>query len=116
MAEHPWPIRSRIDDVIATVFGQYPALRLRPFSFLAQKQEIVQEAATVARVSHPLLAAFRILPRFTLSAKVVEPRDGEVRLGLFVTLNMRHEILAELSALQQAGLDLRGNYELRELR
>ncbi len=113
VAEHPWLIRSRIDDVIASIFSQYAALRLRPFSFLAQKQEIVEEAASAAGVSHPLLAGFRILPRFTLNAKVVEPREGEIRLGLFVTLGMRYEIGAELSALQNAGVDLRGLYVVR---
>ncbi len=113
VAEHPWLIRSRIDDVISSVFSKYPALRLRPFSFLAQKDEIVQEAATAAGVSHPLLGGFRILPRFTLNAKVVEPREGDIRLGLFVTLGMRYEITAELPLLQKAGVDLRGLYVVR---
>jgi hypothetical protein len=113
VADHPWFLRSRLDDVIATVFPQYEALRQRPFSFLAQREEIVQAAAEAAHVSHPLLDGFRILPRFTMNAKIVEPRDGDIRLGLFVTLSMRYEIAAELSALQQAGVDLGGLYLVR---
>jgi hypothetical protein len=113
ITDHPWLLRSRLDDVIATVFQRYPALRRRPFSFLAQRDEIVESAAKAADVRHPLLAGFRILPRFTLSAKVLEPRDGETHLGLFVTSGMRYEIAADLPALQQAGVDLSGLYVVR---
>lgn len=113
VAEHPWLIRSRIDDMISTVFTQYPALRQRPFSFLAQRDEIVAQAATAARVTHPLLSGFRILPRYTLNAKVIEPQDGEIRLGLFATLSMRYEISADLEALERAGLSLHGLYVVR---
>ncbi|NJO32011.1 MAG: hypothetical protein HC869_01615 [Rhodospirillales bacterium] len=111
--EHPWLLRARLDDVIATVFKRYPALRLRPFFFLSQREEIVAAAAEKVRVQHPLLSGFRILPKFTLNAKVIEPRDGVSCVGLFVTLGMRYEIAAELSALQHAGVDLCGLYVVR---
>lgn len=113
VAAHPWLLRARLDDVIATVFEQYPAIRYRPFSFLSRREEIVATAAEDARVQHPLLSGFRILPKFTLNAKVIEPRDGEVRVGLFVTLGMRYEINADLVALKEAGVDLAGLYVVR---
>lgn len=116
VADHPWLLRSRVDDVMASVFSKYEADRLRPFSFLAQKGEIVEQAAEAANVQHTLLAGFGIRPRFTLNTKVVEPRDGESQLGIFLTLAMRYEISAELSALQKAGVDLRGLYVIRRRR
>jgi len=113
VAAHPWLLRARLDDVIATVFEQYPAIRYRPFSFLSRREEIVATAAENARIRHPLLSGFRILPKFTLNAKVIEPRDGELRVGLFVTLGMRYEINADLVALKEAGVDLVGLYVVR---
>jgi hypothetical protein len=108
-----WLLRARLDDVIASVFEKYAALRYRPFAFLAQKEEIVATAASRAEVTHPLLSGFKIVPKFTLHAKIVEPRDGELKLGLFVEVGMRHEINADLSALEAAGVNLSGLYVLR---
>ncbi len=112
-ADHPWLLRARLDDVIANVFDQYPALRLRPFSFLSRRDEIVSAAAKKTRVQHPLLAHFRIVPKFTLSAKVIEPQGGVSRIGLFVTVGMRYEIDADLKDLSGAGVDLSGLYAIR---
>jgi hypothetical protein len=113
IANHPWLLRARFDDVITNVFERYPAIRLRPFSFLSQREEIVANAAKAARIRHPLLSGFRILPKFTLNAKVIEPRQGDTQVGLFVTLDMRYEINTELVALQDAGIDLAGLYVVR---
>lgn len=110
VAEHPWLLRARLDEVIESVFERYAAIRLRPFSFLSRREEIVSTAAAKIRVSHPLLSGFLILPKFTLSAKVIELRDGDSRIGLFVTLGMRYEIEADLIALHKAGVDLAGLY------
>ncbi|MGC1863373.1 MAG: hypothetical protein WA733_20205 [Methylocystis sp.] len=41
---------------------------------------------------------------------MIELRDGDSRIGLFVTTGMRYEIDADLSDLQQAGVDLSGLY------
>lgn len=112
-AEHPWLLRARLEDVIATVFERYSALRLRPFSFLSQRDEIVSTAARKVGAQHPLLTHFRILPKFTLNAKVIELHGGASRVGLFVTLGMRYEIDADLTALSEAGVDLSGLYVIR---
>lgn len=112
-ADYPWLLRSRLDDVIATLFKSYPPFRLRPFSFLAKRTELVDTAAKTANVHHPLLVEFRIRPRFTLNAKILEPLDGATHLGFFVTLAMRYEITADLPALEQAGVDLSGLYVVR---
>src|SRR5438270_5195202 len=67
IAKHPWLLRARLEDAVSNVFDRYPAHRRRPFSFLAQKQELVGTAAKRARVTHPLLTGFRIIPRYTLN-------------------------------------------------
>jgi hypothetical protein len=113
VAEYPWLLRARLDDAIPNVFERYRAAGLRPFSFLAQRDELVAKAAETAGVRHPLLSGFRILPKFTLNAKVIEPREGGAQVGLFVILNMRYEIDAELVALQEGGVDLTGLYVVR---
>ena len=99
--------------MIETVFERYAALRHRPFTFLSQRDEIVAAAAKKARLTHPLLADFMILPKFSLHAKVIEPADGESRVGLLVTLGMRYEANADLLALEAAGVDLTGLYVVR---
>ncbi len=58
VAAHPWLLRARLDDVIELVFAQYAAIRLRPFSFLSKREEIVSSAAAKARVTHPCYPAF----------------------------------------------------------
>jgi hypothetical protein len=111
--EHPWLLRARIDDVIETIFVRYTALRHRPFTFLSQHDEIIADAAKRAGVSHSLLSDFRIVPKFSLHAKVIEPTDGQTRIGLFVTLGMRYEANADLKELEEAGVDLSGLYVVR---
>lgn len=111
--EQPWLFRARLDDAIETVFEKYSALRHRPFTFLAQREEVVAKAANAAAVDHPLLPTFKILPKFSLQAKIIEPRDDDIQLGLFVNLGMRHEINADLKDLQSAGVDITGLYAVR---
>jgi hypothetical protein len=111
--ERPWLMRARLDDAIESVFERYSAIRHRPFTFLAQREEIVLTASAKANIQHPLLGDFRILPKFSLHAKVIEPHDGQVKLGLFVTLGMRHEANADLNALIANGVDLSGLYVVR---
>lgn len=54
-SDHPWLLRSRLDDAIAQAFPKYEPQRLRPFTFLAQKSELLADAAEEARIAHPLL-------------------------------------------------------------
>jgi hypothetical protein len=108
-----WLMRARLDDVIASVFERYHALRYRPFTFLAQREEIIGSAAKRANVPNDLLNGFRIFPKFKLHAKVVEARDGDLKLGLFIEVGMRYEANASLEDLQGAGVDLSGLFVVR---
>src|SRR5581483_4864615 len=64
VTEHPWLLRARIDDVIGDAVSQYEPIRVRPFTFLAQKAELIKPASAAANVSHALLGGFRVTPRF----------------------------------------------------
>ena len=49
--EHPWLLRSCLEDSVAEVFHKYEPLRRRPFTFLAQKQDLVVVKLPPARGS-----------------------------------------------------------------
>jgi hypothetical protein len=85
----------------------YKAFRDRPFTFLALKHEFVREIRPRLRGAPPLLDQFTIRPRYVLEARVIEPCE-EAFIGLFVTLNTRYEIMADLPELAKAGIDLHG--------
>jgi hypothetical protein len=96
VADHPWLLRARLDDTIGSALPKYEPIRERPFTFLAQKAELIRQAAAVANVSHPLLGQFKVTPKFVLNSKIYEPIDGASKIGIFLTLGMRYEIDAPL--------------------
>jgi len=113
VTEHPWLLRARIDDVIGDAVSQYEPIRVRPFTFLAQKAELIKPASAAANVSHALLGGFRVTPRFVLNAKVYESSDGVAGLGVFVNVGMHYDIDVPLSGFQAANIDLAGMYVVR---
>jgi len=44
-SQHPWLLRSRLDDAIGEALPKYEPIRERPFTFLAQKSELIKKAA-----------------------------------------------------------------------
>lgn len=115
-AEHPWLLRARLDDALEEALPRYAAVKKRPFTFLAQKNELIDAAATAAGLSHKLLNGFKVIPRFALSPKIYEPVDGTTRVGVFVTIGMRYDIEASLRDLLEAGIDVHGMYVVRRKR
>ena len=79
VVDHPWLSRARLDDAIGPL-PRYDPIGHRPFTFLAQKSELVAQAAQAANISHPLLSGFRVTPRFALNPKIYEPTDGETKV------------------------------------
>jgi Piwi domain len=112
-SEHPWLIRARLDDVIGDALDRYTPFRVRPFTFLAQKTELLQSAAESAHVAHILLSGFKVTPRFILNAKIYEPIDGASALGVFVNARMHYDIDVPLGDLKAANVDLAGMYVVR---
>jgi len=112
-SQYGWLLRSRVDDVVGVALPKYQPIRVRPFTFLAQRTELIGPAADVARVDHPLIDQFTVIPRFVLSAKTFEPVDGQSKLGIFVNVEMQFDITAPLNELQNANVDLAGLHVVR---
>lgn len=112
-SQYGWLLRSRVDDVVGVALPKYQPIRVRPFTFLAQRTELIGPAADVARVDHPLIDQFTVIPRFVLSAKTFKPVDGQSKLGIFVNVEMQFDITAPLNELQNANVDLAGLHVVR---
>ena len=63
----------------------------------------------------PVVSKFKIHLTFELDARLIEMREGELQLGLFVDIATNWQILASLDELQAAGIDLAGLYVLRRI-
>ncbi len=112
-SQYGWLLRARIDDVIGVALPKYQAIRRRPFTFLAQRTELIGPAADAVGIDHPLINQFTVIPRFVLSPKTFEPTDGQSKLGVFINVEMQFDILAPLNELQTANVDLIGLHVVR---
>lgn len=101
-------LAARISSVLPEIFSKYSPFRLRPFTFLAQKEEFVSSIAARLNNLPLLLSSFKITPKFALEAKLVELQPEKTFIGLFLRLDTRWEILASLSQLQNAGVNIQG--------
>ena len=99
-----------INEALPRHISNYPAFKERPFTFLGKKQEIVATAlkSVGAAGRSPLLDGFQERPKYELAARLVELRDGDPFIGLFVDVGTRREIFTELAELASAGVDLVG--------
>jgi hypothetical protein len=113
VSKYGWLLRRRVDDVVGVALPKYQPIRVRPFTFLAQRTELIGPAADTARIDHPLIDQFTVIPRFVLSAKTFEPVDGQSKLGIFINVEMQFDITAQLSDLQDANVDLSGLHVVR---
>jgi hypothetical protein len=100
-------------EALVRSFPDYEPLRHRPFVFLGRRQELMRDAARVLNINHALLGDFRILPKYSLDARVLEVRDGSPFVGITVDLATRWEIVSGLEELQDAGVDLAGLFVVR---
>ena len=111
--EHLSLLAALVDRILPTKFPQYEAFRRRPFAFAGKKEEIVSIIAKRLRQPPQLLKYFTIRPTFTLEAKIIEPTPNTTSIGLFLTVSTKWEITADLTALNNAGVDLSGLYVVR---
>lgn len=100
-------------DALVRRFPTYEPLRRKPFTFLGRKQQLMAGVTKTLGIEHPLLDEFRIWPKYSMDARVMEVRAGEPFVGLTVDLATRWEITADLDALQHAGVDLTGLFVVR---
>ena len=113
VADHLSLLARRLTDVLPEKFPQYEAFRRKPFKFRGQKDEIV--AAILTRLTRlpPVVSKFKISLTFELDARLIELREGELRVGLFVDIATNWQILAPLDELKAAGIDVAGLYVVR---
>lgn len=102
-----------VTDSIPSSFSKYQAVRERPFTFLAQKRELVSEVTSDWKHVHSLVTEFEIRPKYELDARLIEIRDGELQLALTLMLTTRWVCNANLKALLHAGVALDGLHILR---
>jgi hypothetical protein len=106
-------LASRINHVLPNKFPKYEALRQRPFTFLGLKNELVGAVTEGWKPLHDLVALFKVRPKFELDARLYELQDGDTRVGLFVSVSTKWDIMALLSDLQGAGISVGGLYVVR---
>ena len=77
------------------------------------KTELVKEACEIAEIDPRTLSGITVTPRYELSEKIYEPADGDVRIGIFVTVLMRNDIGLHLPDLQSKNVVLKGLHVVR---
>ena len=111
--DHLHLLVARINDRLPEKFPEWEAFRHRPFAFIGRKGEIVQAVIAEWKGLSPLVGLFKIRPTFELDPRIVELREGEVRVGLFMAVETRWDILAPVDDLTAAGIDLAGLHVVR---
>ena len=115
VADHLSLLARRLTDVLPEKFPKYEAFRRKPFKFRAQKDEVVAAILTKLRHLPPVVAKFKISLTFELDARLIELREGELQVGLFVDIATNWQILAPLDELKAAGIDVAGLYVVRRI-
>lgn len=100
-------------EALVRSFPDYEPLCRKPFIFLGRRQQLLANAARDLGIDHPLLADFRIWPKYSLDARVLEVRPGAPFVGITIGLGTRWEVVSELEELQGAGVDLAGMFVVR---
>lgn len=112
-SDHPWLLRSRLEDSVGEVFHMYEPLWRRPFTFRAKKQELVATAAKSVEIDPTLLDGISVQPRYRIHPKIYELADGRVRIGIFVSINLHYNIETDLVHLWDASINLDGLHLVR---
>jgi hypothetical protein len=113
-SEHLGFLVALIDNILPNKFPKYDAFRRRPFRFVGKRDELVTSIAKRMRKVPPILSEFAIRPACTLEAKIIEPTADNTSIGLFLRINTRWNINADLVELQASGVSLDGLYVVRQ--
>lgn len=103
-------MRARLNEALPEVLPAYQPERVRPFRFLAQKNEFVASFASNHQLPEIVKRGFAIRPRFELEARTIELVDGELRVVVAMSVAMQWEISASLSDLAKQSVQLDGLY------
>lgn len=103
-------MRARLDDALPDLLPKYQPERVRPFRFLAQKDEFVSAFAAEHRLPEIVKRGFAIRPRFELEARTIELVEGALQVVVAMSLTMQWEISASLTELAEQAVPLDGLY------
>lgn len=103
-------MRARLDAALPSLLPAYQPERVRPFRFLAQKDEFVASFAANHQLPEIVKRGFAIRPRFELEARTIELLEGELRVVIAMSVAMQWEISASLSDLSKQSVQLDGLY------
>lgn len=90
-------MKARLDAALPTLLPKYQPERVRPFRFLAQKDEFVSTFAAGRDLPGIVRQGFAVRPRFELEARTVEMIEGELRVVVAMSVAMQWEISPTLS-------------------
>jgi hypothetical protein len=96
-------------------FPDYEPLRRKPFTFLGRRRQLMSNVGQDLGIENPFLGDFRIWPKYSLDARVMEVRADSPFVGITVDLATRWEIISDLERLQKAGIDLTGLFVVRRV-
>ncbi len=103
-------MRARLDAALPNLLPAYQPERIRPFRFLAQKDEFVSSFATKNQLPEIVKTGFSIRPRFELEARTIELIEGELRVAVAMSVAMQWEISASVADLAKQSVPLEGLY------
>jgi hypothetical protein len=111
--EHLQFLSSRINYLLPVIFSRYNPLKHKPFTFLAQKKELISEVISTVKDLPDIISSFKVFPKYILEPKIFEIQNDESGIGLFLRLKTNWQIQASLSTLQNEGVELRDLYVVR---
>lgn len=103
-------MRARLDEALPELLPAYQPERVRPFRFLAQKDEFVASFSANQQLPEIVRNGFTIRPRFELEARTIELVEGELRVVVAMSLAMQWEISTSLPDLAMQSVQLDGLY------
>ena len=103
-------MRARLNEALPKLLPKYRAERVRPFQFLARKDEFVASFAATRQLPEVVKRGFAVRPRFELEARTIELIEDDLRVVVAMTVAMQWEISASLVDLTNQGVPLDGLY------
>jgi hypothetical protein len=103
-------MRARLNDVLPALLPKYQPEHIRPFRFLAQKDEFVSSFASENQLPDIVKRGFAIRPRFELEARTIELVEGNLQVVVAMSVSMQWEIWANLADLVNQSVELEGLY------
>ena len=103
-------MRARLNEALPELLPKYEAERVRPFQFLARKDEFVSNFAAKRQLPDVVKNGFAIRPRFALEARTIELIEEDLRVAVAMSVAMQWEVSASLVDLANLGVQLDGLY------